>query len=182
MISDAPHSSVRPLILIPVVCLLMLAGCRTYGGYETEALTLNQMQTATQQFADKLEQARADLNLLEQATATNEALQALERRYRETVSLHEEKLQLHRDVVARFEAEDGTYRDLHRNYGALISDQRLVQQRYRSLLQRISRTVRGLGAQDDAMLESHYFVTPLFYPRTESQRSRLTMNEALRGA
>ena len=182
MTPDAPHSPVRRLLLVPVLCLLVLTGCRTYGGYGTEAITLDQIQTATQQFAESLEQARSDLNMLESAAANNPALDSLEQTYRKTVSLHEEKLQLHREVVARFESENGTYRDLSRNYGAILSDQRLVQQRYQSLLRRISRTVRGLDAQEEAMQESRYFVTPLFYPRTEQRIDTMTMNEALRGA
>lgn len=174
--------SARWCYLVPLLSLLALTGCRTYGGYDSEPLTLDQMQTATQQFAENLEQARSDLSLLEAATATNPALDPLEQTYRTTVTLHAEKLDHHRRIVEEFNAADGSYRALSRNYGAIISDQRLVQQRYRSLLARISRTVRGVDPQPAPEMKSRYSVAPIFYSQAERELNTLTMNEALRGS
>ena len=68
-----PASTVRshaPIFGV-LALMLLLTGCRTYGGYDTEARTYAQMQQANSQFANDLTRAEGELNALQNAASTN---------------------------------------------------------------------------------------------------------------
>lgn len=156
----------------------MVSGCRTYGGYGTEEAIPRQMQEAVQQFASELNRAQSDLAALSEAAEQNSALASLEARYRDLVAQHEAFLEDHRGLVERFQ-DGGSYRDLNRNYGAMISEQRLMRTWYTELHVRIQRAVTGAPVVGQAVPKSRYVVNPTYYDRVQNRR--VTMAEALRG-
>lgn len=168
-------------LLLGVLCLLVVAsGCRTYGGYGTTEAIPPQMQQAVQQFADALGRAQADAQALADAASQNSALEPLEARYRDLIVQHETFLAHHREIAERF-AEGGSYRDLNRNYGAIISEQRLVRTRYNEMHARIRSAVTGQPVALTATAPSRYVVNPSYYSRVQN-RQALSMQDALRGS
>jgi len=172
----APFARLLPGALF---LLVVLAGCRTYGGYGTTEEIPRQMQQAVQQFADELTRAESDVQALSAAVAQNSALEPLETRYRDVIAKHEEFLAHHRAIAERFQ-EGGAYRALNRYYGAIISEQRLIETRYDELHVRIQRAVSGQPDRTAHPLESRYVVNPSYYDRVQN-RQELSMQDALRG-
>lgn len=171
--------SIRSIVLVPVLALLVLTGCRTYGGRDTEAKTYQQMQQAVRQFSDDLGRAEADLQSLESAAESNAALQPFAERFASVVERHEDTLAEHQSKVDALTASSG-YRDLHRAYGAIITDQRLIGKLYNRVVDNVHATVRGIPlAQTDSLGPSYYQVEPLEYDRIRNAE-RLTMDQALR--
>jgi hypothetical protein len=166
-------------LFIAAVVLVVTSGCRTYGQYgNTEAIPA-QMQQAVQQFADDLERAESDILALSEATAQNAALQPAESAYRDLIAKHRTFLEAHRAIAAEYE-DGGDYRALNREYGAIISEQRLVSTRYAELHARVRRVVTGQPPALAATPESRYVVNPAYYMRVQN-RQRLSMQDALRG-
>lgn len=172
-------SSLRIARLVPLVALLLLTGCRTYGGYETEAKTYTALQQTHRQFATELERAKADLNLLEEAAAENEALEPLADRFAGIVARHEQVLAEQQDLLRRLSPES-SYRDLHRAFGAVVTDRRLTAKRYNRAVVAVQAAVRGVPVANAITPRSYYVVEPLDYARLDNA-DRLTMQEALRG-
>jgi len=169
----------RPLPLVLVVALLLLSGCRTYGGYGTEAATYNQMQQANQQYATELERARADLERLESAAASNAALAPLAERFRNAMAEHEERLNQHRSFTESMSADSG-YRDLHQAYGTITTDMRMTNKRYTRIVQRVAATVSGEPMDEPYRARSTYFTAPLEYAQMDNA-DRVTLRQALQG-
>ncbi|QXD15662.1 hypothetical protein GQ464_001590 [Rhodocaloribacter litoris] len=147
-----------------LLAVLLLAGCRTYGGYGSEEAARTQLRTAVERFADELERARADARLLREVAAAAPALAAYVDAYEQTVTRHAALLEEHR---ARLEAlgEDASYRTLSRALGAVVSEQSLIRDRYRNLLVAM--------AYPDTMphvvrLLSGYQAVPPYYARIEA--------------
>ncbi|WP_022834483.1 hypothetical protein [Salisaeta longa] len=164
---------------LPLCLLLLLVGCRTYGGYGTEQETWQQMQTATEQFATDLTQAKAELARLQAVADTSAALQPMAARYERTVALHQERLNHHQTWVEELKGSDN-YRALNRTYGAIITEQRLTTKQYQRTLQNVQAVVRGASPvpSDDDISESTYADAPVHYRRVENQ-GVLTLTEAL---
>lgn len=171
--------------ILGALLFVMVSGCRTYGGYGAEEIIPNQMQEAVQQFADDLDRAESDILALSEATAQNDALQPVEAQYRDLIALHQTFLDAHRAIAEEYE-DGGTYRALNREYGAMISEQRLVDVQYADLHARIRRILSGQPPAFDAApaigstLASRNYVNPNFYSRVQN-RQALSMQEALRG-
>ncbi len=166
-------------LFIAAFVLVVTSGCRTYGQYgNTEAIPA-QMQRAVQQFADDLARAESDILALSEAAAQNAALQPAESAYRDLIAKHQTFLEAHRAIAAEYE-DGGDYRALNREYGAIISEQRLVATRYAELHARVRRVVNGQSPAPEATMESRYVVNPAFYTRAQN-RQRLSMQDALRG-
>lgn len=172
-------------LLFGALFLVMISGCRTYGGYGTTELIPQQMQQAVQQFEDDLERAESDILALSEATAQNAALEPAETQYRDLVALHQTFLEAHRATLDEYE-DGGTYRALNREYGAMIAEQRLIEMRYAEMHARIRRISSGQPPTSEATpaigstLASRNFVNPNFYSRVQN-RQPLSMQEALRG-
>lgn len=170
----------RPAFVFFCVGLLALTGCRTYGGYGSEEATYRQMQQANRQFANDLERARADLEALEDAAAQNDALTSYAERFQALVQRHEQTLEEHRATVEGMSASDD-YRSLHRSYGTIITEARILRKQYNRVVERVRQTVRGeSGPTVERVDRSAYFVEPVEY-KAERNAQRLTMDEALRG-
>lgn len=169
---------------LPVaVCagLLILAGCRTYGNdkYETGPKTYAALQQTVQQLEQELGRAKSDLRRLESAAETHAKLKPLAERYRSYVESHEAALKGHRDQAEQLSA-NSAYRTLHRSYGALVTDRRLLEKQYRRTVRAVwaaarDTTIPRRPAQDP----SRYVIRPVNFPRVGG-RGPITMAEALR--
>jgi len=167
-----------PLVLFAGV--LMLVGCRTYGdrGYESGPKTYRAMQQTVQQMEQGLSRAQSDLRRLQSAAASADTLDGLVDRYRGLVESHETTLEQHRAQAEELTGESA-YRTLHRTYGAMITDQRLLRRQYERTTHKVWATVRDTTLpKAPTRLESSYSITPVQYPRP--QRPEISMAEALR--
>lgn len=168
----------RSSLLLCAVAGLVLTGCRTYGEYNSEELTYQQMQRLVQQFDRDLTKARADLAALQKASADNPYLSVLAAHYSQVVSAQEAVLDEHRDMLAEL-SPGSTYRALHRAYGAMISEQRTIRLQQEGLLRYV---YDAYTADTTAMADRDrpYALIPPYYARvTEAQRD-VTVNELLR--
>jgi hypothetical protein len=171
------------LLALPLLAVLVLAsGCRTYGDsqYDNAQKMRQQMLQAVRQFDDELGRARADLELLEDAAQQQPALAPLVERYQQVVDSHEATLADH-DSLARRMQDAGSYRKLHETYGAMVTDQRLVNRQYDRTVRQVRAVVQGEEIERGASgRKSDYYIEPTEYKR-EQNADRLTMEEALQG-
>ncbi|NBC15754.1 MAG: hypothetical protein GVY18_00385 [Bacteroidetes bacterium] len=169
----------RRLALVLVVGLGMLVtGCRTYGGYGTEAETLEQIQQTVDRFADALDRARGNLSLLQDAANDNAAYADAAEKYAEAVAAHEAALAYARDLSEEAAADPGDYRLLSRAYGAIVTDLRLAGDRYTRITDVLQQTLQTPEALPGGMtlaqrwvravpLVSRYQVRPPYYERVD---------------
>lgn len=165
--------------LFVLAALLVLSGCRTYGGYDTQEKNYEAMQNAVQSFEDELNRAQADLHTLQEA-ATSDTLEALAHRFQNHVGEHEELLATQRERLDRL-SPDASYRTLQRAYGATVTEQQMTEQKY----QRVIRTVRATVQETDVEAASsaptrRYTIDPVNFPDAETD-AELTMERALQG-
>ena len=159
-----------------------VAGCRTYGGYGSSEDMLGKIQQATQRFAEDYERAQGERDALQRAAGDLPALAALAERFAAVVERQGALVEEHRTVAEQASAGGNilfawvgpdTYRRLHRTYGALISDQQIVQDRYAEVLRDLQQAVGGAPTRT-VQEEGRYQVAPHFYNRIEyalAQRS-----------
>jgi len=142
------------------------------------------MQNAVQAFEEELSRAQADFQTLEDAASTDtletDTLEALARQFQDHIDEHEELLEAQRERVDRLDA-DAAYRTLHRAYGATVTEQRIMEQKY----QRVIRTVRATVQDDEVEAASadstrRYTIRPVDFPDPEAD-TELTMERALQG-
>lgn len=178
------HQARRSVLLSVLAALLVLSGCRTYGGYGTKAKNYEAMQDAVQSFEEELSRAQAELETLEEAatsdTLQTDTLQGLARQFREHIDRHESLLETQRKRVDRLDA-DAAYRTLQRMYGATVKEQRIMEQKYQHVIQTVRTTVHG-EEPETAASESRrrYTIRPVNFPDSEAD-AELTMERALQG-
>jgi outer membrane murein-binding lipoprotein Lpp len=171
------------VLLAAIAGALLLTGCRTYGNdkYDTGPKTYQAIQQTVQQMEQELSRAQADLRRLESAAETSDTLSPLAARYRSFVASHEAALAGHRAQAERLSAES-SYRTLHRIYGAMVTDRRLLDKQYRRTVRKVWATVRDTTIPRKRALDpSRYVITPVNFPRV-GQRGPITMADALRAA
>jgi hypothetical protein len=170
---------------VPVVLLagaLLLVGCRTYGdaGYQSEQKTYDAIQQTVQQIEQDLGRAQSDLRRLESAAETMDTLRVLTERYRTLVDSHESALAQHREQAEHLTGESA-YRTLHRVYGAMVTDRRLLQRQYERTTRKVWATVRTTAIPRVPFRPaSSYMITPVRFPRVDGVDT-ITMAEALQG-
>lgn len=171
----------RVLPLLVLAGVFILTGCRTYGNekYETGPKTYEALQKTVKQLEQELGRAESDLRRLESAAEDHPELQPLAERYRSYVESHQAALDGHRKQAEQLSA-GSSYRTLHRSYGALVTDCRLLQQQYRRTTRKVWATVRGTDIPRKPPRDpSRYVDTPVNYPQVGGQLP-ITMAEALR--
>ena len=185
------------LSLLGLALLLVASGCRTYGDdYGNEEATLEGIAEANEQFADDLARARTELGTLRRVAAANPALEPLAEQYAELLVAHEVVLDVHRDMAAKLDAGDsiwdqtiggwvggGDYRPLHRAYGAIISEQQIVRDRYDELVRNALITT-GRDSLNyvwalEPYPEGRYYVIPPQYERIRNLGAYTSMSRAL---
>ena len=177
--------------------LLVASGCRTYGDdYGNEEATLEGIAEANEQFATDLARARTELATLRRAAEANPALEPLAEQYTEVLVAHGVTLDVHRDMAAELDVEDsiwdqtvggwlggGDYRPLHRAYGAIISEQQLVRDRYDELVRNVLTATRQDSINYAWALEpypeGYYYVIPPQYERIRNLGAYTSMSRAI---
>lgn len=170
----------RHTLLYIAVLGLLLSGCRTYGGYDTKPKTYEAMQKAVQSFEDEFTRSKNDLQKLESAAARAETLQPMVKQFQGLIDEHESLLQKQRDRVERL-SPGSTYRNLHTAYGATVTEQRMMQQKYQRVIRTVRTTVRDTTVQASRPETGRrYTVRPIGFPPSD-ERAQLSMEQALRG-
>jgi len=187
------HLLHRLLLFLVLTLWVVIGGCRTYGGYGTEPETLEQIQHTVDAFSDALERAQGNLALLEGAAATNPMYAEAAEQYALAIEAHLAALEYSRDLAAEAEANANDYRVLNRNYGALVTEQRLAGGRYARVVHHLERMLVSPEGLPSSMtlarqwvravpLASRYQVTPPFYERVEYAQRPPTSLRDLVGA
>lgn len=159
---------------------LVLSGCRTYGGYDSKPKTYQSMQKAVQSFEEEFTRAETDLQTLESAAADADTLQPLVRQFQNLFDEHESLLQKQRDRVERL-SSSSTYRNLHTAYGATVTEQQMMQQKYQRLIRTVRTAVRDTTVQASRRkIDRRYTVRPIGFPPSEEGK-QLSMEQALLG-
>jgi len=170
----------RPLLAV-LASVFLLVGCRTYGdeGYQSESKMYSAIQQIVQQYEQDLGRAQSDLRRLESAAESSDTLRALADRYRTLVRGHEATLQDHQRQAQQL-TSGSAYRTLHRTYGAMVTDRRLLDRQYQRTVRKVWATVRDSTIpRTPTRKKSNYIITPVQYPLQD--HPDITMAEALRG-
>jgi outer membrane murein-binding lipoprotein Lpp len=166
------------LLFVGLSALVLLAGCRTYGGRGTEAQTYEEMGAAVAELESDLESAQSDLQQLRAAAEQDSSLLSLVERYQDLVQIHESMISAQRERVDTLSA-DASYRTLHRTYGAMITDQTLLRTQYTRTVRQVYAAVRDTTAPGPPVRStSTYSITPVDYPDPR-RRAEGTMAAAL---
>ncbi len=166
------------LVLVGLSALVLLAGCRTYGGRGTEAQTYEEMEAAVNELETDLESAQSDLQQLRAAVEQDSSLVPLADRYNDLVRLHESLISAQRQRVDTLSAE-ASYRTLHRAYGAMITDQKLLRKQYTRTVRQVYAVVRDTSAPGPKVQSpSSYTITPVDYPDPRRE-GEVSMTDAL---
>ena len=190
------HASRFRLGLSGLAFLLLLTGCRTYGDkYGNEEATLNQIGEANEQFADDLARARTNLAALRRAAESDSRLEALAEQYAELLVAHEALLAVHIEQAAELDAGDsiwdqtiggwlggGDYRPIHRTYGAIISEEQIMRDRYGELLAN-ALVATGRDSLEapwtlEPYPEGRYYIVPPQYERIRNLGAYSSMERA----
>lgn len=165
-------------LFVGLSALVLLAGCRTYGGRGTEAQTYEEMGAAVEELEADFGAAQSNLEQLRAAAEQDSSLLSLAERYQDLVQLHESMIAAQRDRVDTLSA-DAAYRTLHRAYGAMITDQKLLRTQYTRTVRQVYAAVRDTTAPGPTVRSpSSYTITPLDYPDPREQ-GEVTLSEAL---
>ena len=167
--------------LLFAVVGLLLGGCRTYGDkYDTKPKTYQALQNAVQTFENELDRAETDLKTLEAAASKADTLQPMAEHFEGLHEEHDSLLQTQRDRIERL-SPTSTYRNLHSAYGATVTEQRIMRQKYQRVLRTVYATVQDTTVQASRpKTDRQYTVRPLGFPTPEGE-PELTMTQALRG-
>ena len=178
-IHEQKRISMRRILLVTGLALALGTGCRTYGGYRSEALTVRAVEVAATDFERQLGRARIDLALLEDAADRDPSLLTSAGRLAELVRHHEVLAAAHRELAVRLSGSRASYRHVSREYLALVSEQEIIRRAYRQLLEDIAAgpgTMRSIRPSPG----ERYASVPPHYDRTNNTR-RLTMEAILAG-
>ncbi len=165
----------------------VMAGCRSYGGYNSTVELHGKIQEATVNFAADYGRAQGEREALQRAAAADPALAPLAERFAAVVEQQGALVEEHEALAAEASASNNilfawvgsdAYRRLHRTYGALISDQQIVQDRYVEVLRDLRQAV-GAPPAPAAEEEGRYQIAPHFYKRIEYALSQSTVADIL---
>ena len=169
-------------LLLAVCSLLLLTGCRTYGGYGSEDATISQIGKAVESATDLLRQAEADAAMLSSAATSSNALSALSGEFGRLVEQNSEIVERAQGMLDSYLAEGSTYRGLSRGLGAIISEIDEVQIGYARVTEAVAEITGGAVSASTAGRigsDSRYRVAPPAYAR--GMRMPISMRDALDG-
>ena len=157
-----------------LLLVFVASGCRMYGGYGSRAATFEKIQQATQRFAEDLERARGERDALQRAAAADPALVDFAERFAAVVERQGAMVAEHQALAADASAGGNilfewvgpdNYRQLHSLYGAIISDQQIIEDRYDEVLMDLQQALGAMTPAERVPLQSRYQVAPHFYER-----------------
>ena len=160
--------------LLLAAALMLVTGCRTYGGYGSEEATYNEIQEAAQRYADRVERLAGDYQALTEASAQDAELAAYALRMADIIEHAEATLAFHLHRAETLEEGD-SYRELSRALGAMISEQQILEDRYADLVGDIVGQPE-LGRKDP----SRYSVVSSRLARAEADLLDISIRDAVR--
>ncbi|MXW13900.1 MAG: hypothetical protein F4120_08585 [Rhodothermaceae bacterium] len=158
----------------PLIGLLILTGCRTYGGSTDEQIAASVL-TATQQVAAEASRIEVESAMLMEAAVTHpelipfsERMQVIVGEYMEMKEkqkkLTEEVTSIRDNFVTNWVGQD-RHRALHRALGAIISERELKQHQIELIAQDLGRHL-GVTAQRQSAEEGRLQIRPHHYNRS----------------
>ena len=172
------------------VLLLVAAGCRMYGSDSSvQALEegIRQEAVALAAVRDRIHVHASALNAMAAADAAlvpyAERLTALAGAYDALVQTHHRAAQAERGGFLRNNPLVGwvgrdRYRSLHRTYGAMIAEQRVLTDRLEVLRGDLQAHTTGTGAMEPQEI-GRYQIAPQFYRRLEHAAQRQELSDIL---
>ncbi len=170
----------KSVLLFAATILLVLPGCRMYGGHGSEEATLVEIGKAVESIKSMLEDAERDGGMLETAASGNARLEPLARLFSAIVDDNRHAAEHGEELLHSLESETGTYRQLSRALGSLVTEKSRLANSYQSVIRKIavvnnsripSTTVGRIGA------DARYRASPPAYNRIG--QNAVTMREAL---
>jgi hypothetical protein len=159
-----------------MLTLVVVSGCRTYGGRGSEAATYEQMQRAAAIFQEDLARAQGELSSIQQAGVADSLAAAIGHEYEVIVGHHQEALETQRGLVESL-SEDSDYKDLNRAFGAINAQQQAIRSQYERLLEGVHRAYTDtMGASSG---ERPYSLIPPYYNRLADNSSEVSFNDVL---
>ena len=154
--------------------LVIVSGCRSYGGKGSESATFEELQRVHGLFEGMLLRRQADLRALEAATSEDERLATLAEQYDELVQRHEALVDEQRETVTELSAESD-YRDLHRAFGSMVATQKAVQMGYDGVLEHAYRSF--LSSDTTTYSDRPYALIPPYYNQVRESQRTWTLND-----
>ncbi len=168
-----------PVLLV----VLLVAGCRTYGGYDTEQASYDQILVINTQFKQDLERAKSQLDVLTRAASSDNELREAVDQYKELLAKHEEMIANHEEITASLKVKTGalgrlstSYRDLNRALGAITTEQLGMQKRYEEFAISLLDDARQAHVQKE---EGRYQIAPPFYEQIRFALAERSISGAL---
>ncbi|HEX7072114.1 MAG TPA: hypothetical protein VF190_14980 [Rhodothermales bacterium] len=153
-------------LLIPVV---LITGCRTYGGHGSEEAALSQIEAAYEQFERELAQAKSDLSTLQAAASNNAALAGASAQLDEAVREHEALLAEHAERVEAAREHAGNYRFLHRTLGGMLSEQEMLSRQYQMIEDDLRMQADSTFTARSGSVIPRYHVVPPYFERLQNE-------------
>ncbi len=170
------RSSVFGFVLL--CSLVVVSGCRTYGGYDSEEATYEQIQRSIQLFEEDIRRARSNAAALQEAAGQNPALGGLASHYAIFVEAGEALLDHNRSLAADL-SPGSSYRSLHRAHGAIMAQQATARSRFEGLLQTFSEAYAP-DTTAGSIAQRPYALIPPYYARVTQQQDDISVNDVLR--
>ncbi len=165
----------HPYLLILVVLLPAALGCRTYGGYGTEEKTLQQIDEANRLFADELARAQGYFAALSRSAQIDQRVDSYARQYEAILAMHDVLLAEHRSLAAEAAENSDDYRLLNRALGMIVTDQRIISDRYAEFLLNFRKMIDAAAIVPGGVPpEGRYVSVPPFYTRLLQANTVLT--------
>ncbi len=178
----------RVLLVLSVV---LLASCRTYGGYGSEDATHEQITETNAAFGTALSSARAELPTLQRAAQGRPELTPYVGRYEALLLQHEEMAEAHMALQASLKVKTGalgrltsSYRDLSRALGAIVSEQREIELAYEDIALDVRRAALGDAfVAEEPREKGRYQIVPPYYERLRYalERARIELDASVPG-
>lgn len=153
--------------------LLVATGCRTYGDYDSADAFVVKIREAAEQSFRHYDRALAERDVFQRAADADSALAPLFARFAVAVDAHALLVEEHHRAARRASSSNNilfqwvgpdTNRDLHRLYGAIISDQQVISDQYDEV-RRALLELTGMPALVTPDEEDRRFMAPHFYRR-----------------
>lgn len=148
-----------------LLLLTTVGGCRSYGGYGTKEANMEAILQANAEFEQDLEAAQQIEAELETAAARDPRLSGQVEEFQSVLLAHETILADHKELAASLSPDQDTYRTIARAFGAILSEQELIRNRYEELLLRPEPANPRVLDLWDQLPDSRYVVVPPFYER-----------------
>ncbi|NNE68887.1 MAG: hypothetical protein HKN29_00835 [Rhodothermales bacterium] len=163
----------RTNLLLSLGVLVLLSGCRMYGGHGSEAATYAQIQEALERYEDRADRLQGDHDAVMAAAAGNAALASAAEATAALVNAQAETLEFHRATVASV-SDGSSYRKLNRALGAMVTEQQRIEDQYRRIVAQVQNRP-DLNREP----ESRYTLVPSGLAAVEAGLQGISLRDAL---